>query len=176
MKGVKRKTVHYHDEATKKRIGQSVSQALKRGYAAGTIKPATGVGRGKYSYIIHGNKRYMFRSTYEFIFALYLIVEHIYFEVEAVRVPAAAPNRYASTFISDFSIGNRIIEIKGIPSGKDKHERAAFEKAGYIFDELFDADIQNITKKLTEKGYDVTSILSCIIDGHNSRCYFEYHI
>lgn len=167
---------HSHSAETRAKIGKRVSETLKARYASGKIKPARGVGRGKYSYIIHGNMKYMFRSTYEFVFALHLIVEHIQFEVEAIRVPAVTPNRYASTFISDFSIGNRVIEIKGIPSGKDKHEKAAFEAAGYIFEELYEADIKAISEDLISKGYDIPDLVEKITAGHNSKCYFEYKI
>lgn len=167
---------HPQSEATRAKIGKKVSGTRKARYASGELKPARGVGRGKYSYIIHGNMRYMFRSTYEFVFALHLIVEHVHFEFEAIRVPAVSPNKYASTFISDFSIGNHVIEIKGIPSGKDKHEKAAFEAAGYTFEELYAADIKTISEDLISKGYDIPDLIERIIAGHNSKCYFEYKI
>lgn len=175
---VGRKIVNPHSQsaATRAKIGKKVSETLKTRYASGELKPARGVGRGKYSYIIHGDMKYMFRSTYEFVFALHLIVENIQFEVEAVRVPAVTPNRYTSTFISDFSIGNHIVEIKGIPSGKDKHEKAAFEAAGYTFEELYEDDIKAISEDLISKGYDIPDLIKQIIAGHNSKCYFEYKI
>lgn len=167
---------HPQSDVTRAKIGKKVSETLKARYASGKLKPARGVGRGKYSYIIHENMRYMFRSTYEFIFALHLVVEHIPFEIETVRVPAVTPNRYTNTFIADFSIGNHIIEIKGVPSGKDKHEKAAFESAGYTFEILYEADIKVISEDLISKGYDIPDLVRQITEGHNSKCYFEYKI
>lgn len=62
----------HHTEETKEKISKSTSQSRIKGYANGTITPAMGVGRGKYSYFIYHDQKYMLRSTYEFIYALYL--------------------------------------------------------------------------------------------------------
>lgn len=167
----------HHTEDTKAIIGSQVSSALKKGYAEGTITPARGVGRGKYSYIVTPTKKYMLRSTYEFIFALYLLkIEQREFELEKVRVPALRQNKYASTFIADFTIGNIVIEVKGIPSGKDQYIRESFESAGYTFYELFEDSIQKCKEKLVLSGIDVDSLLYAIEEGHNSKNYFIYHI
>lgn len=165
----------HHSQETKQRISSSVSASRKRGYANGTIVPAKGVGRGKYSYIIYKNNKYMMRSTYEFIYALYLISENIEFAYESIRVPALRENNYSSTFISDFSIGKRVIEIKGIKSSKDIYERESFEAAGYEFEELFYSDIDNIKVLLKMRGFDVEGLIKNIVDGHNSKQYFIYN-
>lgn len=144
-----------HTEESKKKIGVATSKARIKGYANGTITPAKRVGRGKYSYIEYKDKKYMLRSTYEFIYALYLISENIDFDLEKIRVPALHENKYAKTFISDFSINNKVIEIKGIKSDKDKFEREAFENAGYEFIELYHNDIEKVKNELINKGYDV---------------------
>ena len=94
-----------HSKESKAKISSSVSKSRLEGYASGSITPAKGVGRGKYSYIKKNDKLYMLRSTYEFIYALYLIHNNIDFEVEAVRVPALRKNRYTNTFISDAFTG-----------------------------------------------------------------------
>lgn len=45
----------------------------------------------------------MLRSTYEMIYAIYLALNNISFDMEAIRVPALEDNIYGKTFISDFS-------------------------------------------------------------------------
>lgn len=163
-----------HTKEAKNKISRSVSKTRTEGYSSGRISPARGVGRGKYSYIKKNDKVYMLRSTYEFIYALYLIHNDIDFELEAIRVPALRKNRYTNTFISDFSIGNKVVEIKGIRSSKDIYERESFENAGYIFEELFQEDIEIIKQKLIKDGYDIDSLLEKIYTGHQNKDYYTY--
>ena len=166
-----------HSDESKRLIGEHVSKSRKEGYACGRITPAEGVGRGKYSYIVTPTHKYMLRSTYEFIFALYLIhVEKVTFEMEAIKVPAIRSNNYAETFLSDFSIGNTIVEIKGIPSGKDYYIKESFEAAGYDFIELFEDSINNLKLKLVEANIDIDGLLKQVVEGHNSKEYFVYDI
>lgn len=164
---------HRHSQETKDRIGKSVSISRLKGYAEGTITPAEGVGRGNYSYIKCFGKTYMLRSTYEFVYALYLLHNHIQFDMENVRVPAIRENKWAKTFICDFNIGNKIIEIKGIPSGKDYYIRESFEAAGYEFKELFYSDIEKIKEQL-KLYYPIDELINSIHKGHVSKDYFVY--
>lgn len=167
----------HHTEDTKQRIGKSVSESRLKGYADGSIEPAKGVGRGKYSYIIYDNKTYMLRSTYEFIFAVYLAtVEKTAFDMETVRVPALRENKYGKTFISDFNVNNVIIEVKGIPSGKDAYIKESFEAAGYEFIELFHDSIMKLKQRLIDNNIPIEDLLDKVIDGHNSKQYFTYVI
>lgn len=170
-------TGKHHSDHVKGQIGKNVSVSLKTGYASGTITPACGIGRGKYSYIVTPSHKYMLRSTYEFIFALYLIhIKHVEFELEAIRVPAITPNTYAETFIADFCIGDTVIEIKGIPSNKDNYIKESFTAAGYNFIELFEDSIQDMKRQLSDSGIDVESLLQKIEEGHNSKEYFVYSV
>ena len=73
----------------------------------------------------------MLRSTYEFIFAIWLFLNNKPINVEQIRVNAYRKNKYSNTFISDFNVDNKVYEIKGIPSGKDVYIRESFEKAGF---------------------------------------------
>lgn len=164
----------HHTDETKKKIGESVSKTRKKHYADGTITPAHGVGRGKYSYIIYKDKKYMCRSTYEFIYSLYLLKNHIEFDMEAIRVPAIRKNRFSNTFISDFSYGNTVVEVKGIKSGKDYYIKESFEAAGYKFIELYESDIIKCKDWLISNGLDIDNLIDKIVEGHNSRNYFTY--
>lgn len=163
-----------HSEETKQKIGVSVSKSRIEGYRNGTITPASGIGRGKYSYIVYKNNTYMLRSTYEFIFALYLIYNNIDFKVEAIRVPAVTENPYAKTFISDFSYDNKVIEVKGISSKKDFYIKEAFENAGYEFVELYEEDIQKCKQYLQDIGIDIDTLLEKVIIDSNNKEYFRY--
>lgn len=148
------------------------SNTRKEKYKSGEIKPALGVGRGKYSYIIYNNKKTMLRSIYEFIFALWLFYNNKPINVEQIRVPASIPNKYANTFISDFNVDNNVYEIKGIASGKDIYIKDSFEKAGYFFQILYLKDILNIKNQLIDKGINVDDYLHKIVNGHNSKNYY----
>lgn len=165
----------HHTDDVKTRIGKGVSKSRLEGYANGTIQPAKGVGRGKYSYIIYKDKTYMLRSTYEFILALYLAcVEKVDFDIENVRVPALRDNKYGKTFISDFTVGNFVIEVKGIPSGKDVYIKESFEAAGYEFFELFHESIMKLKQSLVNNNIPIEDLLNKVTDGHNSKQYFTY--
>lgn len=166
----------HHTKEWKENVSKKVSKARVEGYKNGSITPARGVGRGKYSYIVYEDKKYMLRSTYEFIYALYLLTEGIKFNMEDVRVSAIEDNKYAKTFICDFNLYeiNTIVEIKGIASDKDKYIRESFESAGYIFIEYFKNDIDKFKNNLINKGYDMDSILQSIYKGHELREYFVY--
>lgn len=144
------------------------SETRKKKYASGELFPAKGVGRGKYSYIVFNNTKIMLRSTYEFIFALYLLFNKINFEYESIRVTYGG-----KTFISDFKIGNRIIEIKGNPNANLDKQREAFEKAGFEYDVKYKEDIDKYCDYL-KNIVDIDSILESIEIGHNSKNYFVY--
>ena len=164
----------HHTEETKKRIGEFSSKNLSEGYASGRFTSPVGVGRGKYSYFIVNNKKYTLRSTWEFIYALYLAEQHIEFEFEKVRVPAIRENKYSKTFIADFSYDNTVVEIKGIPSSKDSYLKESFEAAGYEFIELFEKDIMAIKDYLINQGYDVDNMINQIFIKHETKDYFTY--
>lgn len=155
---------YHHTEEMKKHIGQKMSEILKEGYASGRLKPNKGIGRGKYSYFTYKDKTYLLRSTYEFIFALYLAYNNIDFEYEAIRVPA----------ISDFNINNHVIEVKGIKSSKDTILKDSFEATGYQFTELFIDSIIEIQKLLEQAGYNVEFIVKQIKLQHKTKNYFQY--
>lgn len=165
----------HHSKESKEQIGKNVSLSRIKGCSEGTIKPAKGVGRGKYSYIIYNNTTYMLRSTYEFIFAMYLsCIKNVTFDMEQIRVPACKENIYGKTFISDFNVNNTIIEVKGIPSAKDAIIKESFEQAGYNFIELFHNDIMKLKQELIDAGFDMDSLIKQIVVGHDSKNYFKY--
>ena len=91
-------------------------------------------------------------------------------------MPAARKNTYADTFLSDFSIGNTVIEIKGIAGGKDSYIKESFEAAGYKFIELFHESINKLKIELINAGIDVNSLLKRVVEGHNSKKYFVYNL
>lgn len=165
----------HHTEESKKKIGESVSKSRIKGYAEGRISPAFGVGKGKYSSIIYKDKKYTFRSTYEFIYALYLLNKGIEFNYENIRVPSINPE-YSKTFICDFNIGNKIIEIKGDDRlvGKQYAEKASFEAKGYEFIIYFAEDIAKFADELKDMGYDIDNLITKISEGHETRNYFVY--
>jgi hypothetical protein len=160
-----------HHQSAESRLKQS--ETRKRKYLSGELLPAKGVGRGKYSYLIYNDKRIMLRSTYEFIYALYLLYHDIEFEYESVRVKSVTDYKYASSFISDFLIGNTIVEIKGFKTSKVDHAKKAFESAGYAYKLKTWDDITECYDYLKSK-IDIDNILESIKVGHDSKQYYEY--
>ena len=129
-----------HSKDVKKQIGTKMSQILKAKYDSGELTPNHGIGRGKGSYIVIGDENYFCRSTYEFIYALYLFyILKKQFSIEKIQVEAIRENSYGNTFRCDFYIfeDNLIVEVKGIKSDKDQLLKESFEAAGYNFVEIF---------------------------------------
>lgn len=149
-------------------VNRRQSETRKRKYASGELTPAPGVGRGKYSYLTYEDKTIMLRSTYEFIYALYLLYQGIKFEYETIRV-----HHNDHVFISDFLVDNEIIEIKGNYKASTSQQRFAFELAGYLYKVMFWKDLEPCYEYLKTK-VDIDSILSKIKEGHNKREYYEY--
>ena len=69
-----------------------------------------------------------------------------------------------------------IIEIKGIPSGKDMLLKESFEANGYLFLELFNSDINKCKKDLILAGIDIKQLLTLVIDGANRKEYYQYFL
>ena len=165
----------HHTAEAKRNIGKHVSESRLKSYADGKISPAFGVGKGKYSSIVYKDKKYTFRSTYEFIYALYLLSEGVEFEYENIRVPSISSG-YSKTLFCDFNIGNKIIEIKGDDRlvGKQYDEKLSFEAQGYEFVIYFEEDILRFSEDLKHKGYDIDDLIVRINKGHETKNYFVY--
>lgn len=147
------------------------SETRKKKYLSGELIPAAGTGRGKYSYIKYDNKEIMLRSTYEFIYALYLLYNGVRFEYESVKVKSVT-DKYKS-FISDFLIDNDIIEIKGYKSSKIFHAKKAFEHAGYRYKVITWTEL-SVCYNYLKSVVDIDDLLMKVISGHNSKNYFHY--
>ena len=165
----------HHTEESKKKIGESVSKSRIRGYAEGKITLAFGVGKGRYSSIVYKDKKYTFRSTYEFIYALYLLSKGVEFEYENVRVPSLS-SQYSKTLFCDFNVGNKIIEIKGHDrlEGKSYDEKVSFEAQGYEFIIYYKKDIIRFAEELKNAGYDIDDLIVKINEGHKTKNYLVY--
>ena len=168
-----------HSEDIKKQIGTKMSQILKAKYDSGELTPNHGIGRGKGSYIVIGDDKYFCRSTYEFIYALYLFyILKKQFSIEKIQVEAIRENLYGNTFRCDFYIleDNLIVEIKGIKSDKDQLLKESFEAAGYNFVEIFQKDIEKCKKDLINYGIDIKNLLKNVVEGANKKDYFVYEL
>lgn len=145
------------------------SETRKRLYAEGKLFPAKGVGKGKYSYFIYKNKKYLLRSTFEFIFALYLAYKKIDFTYESIRV------KYQnSTRISDFEINGKLYEIKGYSGSHVNKVVKAFENNGYKIKVVYYRTLLEIKKYLIRKGINVDKYIDEIKEGHKSKNYFIF--
>lgn len=142
------------------------AETRKRKYESGELTPAPGVGRGKYSYLSYKGKKILLRSTYELIYALYLLYQNIEFDYESVR-----STYEGRTYISDFLVNNKVIEIKGNYHANTTKSRIAFESAGYQYEVLYWKDLQFIYDYL-KSIIDIDKILLLVKEGHNSRNYY----
>jgi len=156
---------HQSEESKKKQ-----SETRKKRYASGELKPARGVGRGKYSYFFHDGKFILLRSTYEFIYALYLEHKDVDFEYETLRVTYNGRTR-----VSDFLIGDKVVEIKGFYDYDYSESKEAFESNGYKYEILFWKDLEPIYLYLKDY-YDIDTILSDITRLHDEKNYFRFNI
>ena len=120
--------------------------------------------------------RKMLRSSYELIFSIFLNVCDIKFQYEDVRAAHIDDAGNKHTFISDFRVGNTIIEVKGkCDTNKLNTERITFEKNGYVFNVIYYEDIQRISNLLSEI-MDIKSIIDNAKILSNSKQYFVYKL
>lgn len=169
----------HHTKESKLKIGKSTSESLTKNYDTGKLTPNHGIGRGKSSYIIINGIKYFCRSTYEFIYALYLYyIEKKEFEIETIKVKAIKENQYGNYFRNDFYIkeNNLIVEIKGIKSDKDNLLKESFEMSGYNFIELFESDINKCKQDLINFGIDINKLIIEIINCRKNKTFFVYNL
>lgn len=143
----------------------------KKLYAQGLLTPAKGIGRGKYSYLIFKDKKYLLRSTFEFIFALYLLHKKINFGYENIRV-----QHKGSTRINDFEINGKIYEIKGFRGSHVDKVIEAFEENGFCIRVVYYNILFEIIKFFRRKNIKIDDYLALIVKGHNARQYFELDV
>lgn len=145
------------------------SETLREKYKLGELTPAMGVGKEKYSIFIHNNKEFVLRSTYEFIYALYMADHDIDFEYESVRIDEGD-----STYFPDFLVGDTIIEVRGQDDLYSPEEHRKYvEDEGYDYVIVGGEEILRIRDELNEK-YDMENLIKCIYEGHDSKNLFEF--
>jgi hypothetical protein len=103
-------------------------------------------------------------------------VNHFPISVERIRVPAVRENKFATYFISDFNIGNKIFEIKSVKTDKDILIQESFEASGYEFKILYPEDIKKLKDEIILTGFDLKSELEKVIDGHKIKKYYKFII
>ena len=146
-----------------------LSETMKAQYASGERSLNVGIGRGKYSIFRYKGKEYTLRSTYEFIYALYMADHDIDFDYEVVRF-----NVDDHTYIADFLVDNTVIEVRGCTERYDAEvNRSVVESEGYDYKVVNDNDIENIRNELNNK-YDMDYLIKQIFEGHNSKNLYEF--
>jgi len=145
------------------------SETRKKLYAQGLLTPAKGIGRGKYSYFIFNNKKVLLRSTFEFIFALYLVYKHIKFDYENIRV-----QYNGSTRINDFDIEGKLYEIKGFRGSHVDKVVEAFKNNGYVIRVIFYETLLEIIKFFRRRNIPIDNYIKLITEGHNLKQYFTF--
>lgn len=124
-------------EESRKRI----SEAAKNSFLNGRQVVNPGKRKTFYSYY----KNYMFRSSCEAIYAIWLIINNIPFEYESIRV------EYNNKIhISDFYHDGIIYEIKPRQHKDYEIVREAFESNGYKFKFIYNSDTNNLYYKMLD--------------------------
>lgn len=155
-----------HHQSAESRLKQSETRKCR--YLSGELTPAFRIGRGKYAFLKFRDKKIFLRSSYEFIYALYLLYQGLEFEYESVRV-----KYHDRVFISDFFVNGKVVEIKGIQHVDIQEAKEAFVEAGYEYEVKFWEDLQVCYDYLKSK-IDIDSILESIRIGNDSKQYYEY--
>lgn len=169
---------HYEDRKqhlknmTKNRTSlsfQKQSETRKRKYEDGSLKPAIGVGRGDTCCLIYKQKEFWFRSSYEFIFGLYLCSKNKDFDYENIRI-----TKNGKTYFNDFYVDGNIIEVKGYQTNKDKIEQKVFESEGYKFSLLTYREIEEYKCELEKTIEDIDSLLKLVHQKSKEKDYLIY--
>lgn len=140
------------DEDIKHKL-QKQSNTMKQQYADGSRVPHIGIGKGITFGLDIGDKTLFVRSSSEFIFALYLVDNHINFDYENIHV-----SYKGHTYFNDFYINDTVIEIKSFKSDKELTEKEAFISFGYIFKVIYDDEIDRYRYQLCSK-FDIEYLL-----------------
>jgi hypothetical protein len=131
-------------------------------------------GKGKISILNYDSKTYKFRSTFEFVFALFLVIKKIKFNYENIRVQY---NNH--TKINDFEIDGKLYEIRGIRFSNDMKEREekriAFETNGYKIRFIYSGTIELMKKYLQRRNIEIFDMIEKIKIGHKIKQYFVFN-
>lgn len=158
--------------------GEKVSKSRIAGFMNGSISPSNKSNniKGKHCQLITENKTEVFKSTWEFFFALLLNLEKIDYSYETLRLPYMVCNK-GHTYIPDFIISDKIYEIKGVPK-LDEHLKYKEETSishGYEF--ILIDDINPIKERLIEiYGVDVNGIEKDIINYSKTDKRYTYNL
>jgi len=122
-----------------------------------------------------GRKKFL-RSSYELIIAIFLDHCGIPFEYETIRAPYYDESNNLHSFISDFSIKNLILEIKGVyDDTKLTQETIAFEKIGYTLQVVYEKDVFRIRDYL-QKTFDIKKLLKQVRQQSRTGNYYVYKL
>lgn len=157
-------------------VRSKMSEDRIRKILEGIITPGHGKGYIN-SYIQYPNgSRKLLRSSYELIVAIFLDTCGIEFEYESIRVPYIGDDGKLHNFISDFSVGSVVIEVKGqFDEEKLKKEAQTFRDNGYDMKILYEADVMRI-KNLLQESMDIKSLLQEVTERSHKKDYYTYEL
>jgi hypothetical protein len=142
------------------------SATRRKNYQSGSLRPAFGVGFGKYSYFrFKTGEEIFFRGTYEAVFAFWLTYHNISFTYEKFRASYDGITKFC-----DFEINNKLYEIKG-PTDDYGDLVRVFQSSYYIIKIVDWRFIEAARKFLIRKGFDMLQFVADIAKGHDSKNY-----
>ena len=147
-------------------------ETRKKHYLDRSLNLPRGIGKGDTVIFKQNCEEICLRSSYEFIYALYLVLSHMSFEYESVRI-----EYNGKLYFSDFLVQDTIIEIKGMKSSKDADVSKVFTSAGYKFKILYEKDIEEIKiylEKSLSSVLNLNDILNRIHLCSKNREYMEF--
>lgn len=133
----------------------------------GEYTPANGYMFSRHSKVIINDKRYEFKSSWEFIYALYLYLNNIDFEYESLRLPYKDIDDKDRVYVIDFLVNNEVHEVKGDFEDFDvlqKTKGRAVVDNGYRFKIIKRDYIKEYLNNIKEFGIDLVSILEEIMN------------
>lgn len=78
------------------------------------------------------------------------------------------------TRISDFLVNGVLFEVKGVRGSHADLVVEAFEQNGYSIVLVTVKEINECKQELIKQGYDIDTLLKKIVQGHNTKQYFEF--
>lgn len=146
------------------------SESRKIGYLNGSITVALGSSRGCHSYFIIGERKIILRSSYEFIFCVFLYIKNIEINYEDIRIR----NEQGKVRISDFRVKSHIYEIKGYQSEKDIKIVSDFKKAGYKVKIIYSDTIEKIRNYLIRSNVPIDRYIDKVKEGKDNKCFYKF--
>jgi hypothetical protein len=139
--------------------------------ATGNMIVPHGAGRGtKIRFECH-NKKYLLRSSYELVVAIYF-----YLRGWSINYEDRSINYKGHNYLSDFRFGKKIYEVKGYIDKRAELSKEAFTIAGYKYTFIFRSKILSMKRYIISKGIEINSVVNDALESYREKKIYLYRI